>query len=175
MKNFRIVSLVALVAVGLYGGLTVAQAAGGAGAGACVQSQPGVEAKIRALLHKNAHGGNALTLAIQSLLQKDPCAIAAIIYAATNQANAEQALSLAQGVAQALALLQSSNPSGAQIVQNYLKDNSTNPVVAQIQTAEIALGSVGGGGGGGNAAGGGSGGGSGGGFVGGGGISVSVH
>ncbi len=183
MRGLKLISVVAFVAAASFGGPSFAQAA--RPPGACPQAQPGLGGKIAALLRRNPNGGQALTKAVQGLLASNPCAIGGVISASTNKTNAEQALALAQGVAQAEADMKSADPVGAQTIQSYLDANKTNAVVALVISAEGALGSINGGdghgggngggyGGGGNAGGGGYGGG-GGGFVGGGGGQVSPH
>ena len=133
-----------------------------------VRSSANVAAKIGALLRKYPRGGRSLTVAIQHLLRGDPSAIAAVVDAATNQANSGQALALEQGVVQALAEMKSADPVGARNIQSFLDANKTNAAVAQIQAAEVAQGALPGGDGGRGAAAGAAAG-AGGGFAGGGG------
>ena len=175
MRNVKMVSLFALLAVACGSGAVLAQAGHPPVSNHGARSPANVAAKISALLKKHPHGGNSLILAIEHLLQGDPGAISDVIYAATNEANAEQALALEQGVVQTLAEMKKADPVGARTIQSYLDANKTNAAVAQILSAEGAQGAIPGGGGGGN--GGGLGGGSsgGGGFVGGGGSTVSRH
>ena len=166
------VSFLALLAFASYDVAALGQATGPPLSEGGARSHDDVAAKIRILLNKNRSGGNALTLAMQNLLQRDPGAIGAVIDAASSGANAEQALALEQAVVQAMAQLKISNPAGARVIRSYLDANKTNSVVAQIQEATQAQGSigakcadVGGASSGGGAAGGG--------FVGGAGLSVS--
>jgi hypothetical protein len=174
MRYVKIVSLFALLTFVGGQGVAMAQATRPPGPASGVRSPTNVAAKISALLKKYPRGGRSLTLAIQRLLQADPAAIAAVIDAATNEANALQVLALEQGVVQALAEMRTADPVGARSIQSYLDANQTNQVVAQILAAEIAQGGLPGGSGAGAAAGGGGGGGGFGGGGGGGGV-ISRH
>jgi hypothetical protein len=151
MKEFRIIPFLALLVVAFGGGVALAQPQTRATnapvctADRCAASHANVPAKIGQLLSKSRLGGYALTLAVQNLLQSEPCAIGDVIYAATNQASPEQALAMEQAVVQALAQLKNADPVGARTLQAYLDCDSANAVVAQIVAAELAQGSTPGG------------------------------
>ncbi|MCW2284308.1 putative membrane protein YgcG [Rhodoblastus acidophilus] len=169
----RFVHVAAAVAILLYMAAPSANAREQNG-GECVVSQA-----MQRLLRNTRLTDAALTAAVQSLLQRDANAIAGVVCAAS-VANPKQALAIEQGVAQALATLKVSDPPAAAIIQSYLDNNGSNPVVAAVLDAQKALGQAGGAGGGsgagaGGASGGGvaAGGGGGGGFVGGGGATIN--
>jgi uncharacterized membrane protein YgcG len=192
MKSLKIASLVALLVGVAHGAAALEQQAGAprqgsvtpgappaacfSAASACSQSQGDAAAKLRALLRKHSHGDNAVALATQRLLERNPCAVSVVVNAASNATNAELALQLEQGVVQAEAQLKNTNPAGAQTIQCYLDANRTIPAVAQILIAEGSERSINGGGNGwGNGGGAAGGGGGGGGFVTGGGGAISRH
>ncbi|WP_294540074.1 hypothetical protein [uncultured Rhodoblastus sp.] len=176
MGNAKMVSLFALLTFAGGQGVAMAQATRPPVPAYGMRSPANVATKISSLLRKYPRGGSSLTLAIQRLLQADPAAVAAVIDTAANQANAQQALALEQGVVQAVAEMKSADPVGARSIQSYLDSNKTNLAVAQILAAQVAQGALPGGNSGrGAAAGAAAGAGGGGGFVGGGGGVVSSH
>lgn len=145
MPNTRLISLFAFLAVAC--AATIVHAELRKSNCACALTQPDAERKIQALLSKDSRGSRATILAIENLLRREPCAVAAVLAAAA-RVNREQALALEQAVVQAHAEMKVSDPAGAEAIQCLLDANKDDPVVAEILAAEGAQGSINGGAGG---------------------------
>jgi hypothetical protein len=103
---------------------------------------------ISTLLHKYPNGGRGMVVATEHLVENDPASAPTIVAAASSM-NAEQKMALEQGIALAVGRLGKCDANGhcgsraAQEIQDYLDANTSDPIVAAILVAEIALGSIG--------------------------------